>query len=472
MKTLVYRIKVSESDKLILSEVQNKYSIDFRRIYNNLELQKDPTFLNSLNTKSSKLKEYLIKEVITFKEKYDIGKDRLLENIRTIESQKVINFKRLTELRRSYKSNVCFGGRVNLKRRTKGLISSEEWRKLRNYPIVFYGETSRKGNRFFDFSELSSGKLVFKLESTNIKIPIEISNKKHTEELIALQNLCVNKGISLTIKLTSDKIFLTFDETILHNTNFDYKLYQKNKPSNLTKEETKKYWKSKYKEHEDNLKRGKLERYLSIDVNPNEIGFVITDYSLNIIDKGCYRIVGKVNEGKRKFEYSQIIKELFNKIKHFKVSYFVIEDLDNLNKHTFGNKVSNRKNKLEFKKNYLFSLVIRRCNESRTILRKVNPIYSSFIGNLTYKEYDPIASSLEICRRGIFQFNKGFRLIPEYCIDNIITDKIDDYTDLTQFKTFQELFKSIRNKSYRRKDISFSRQKFTQSDKSHVCLCF
>ena len=89
-----------------------------------------------------------------------------------------------------------------------------------------------------------------------------------------------------------------------------------------------------------------------------------------------------------------------------------------------------------------------------------------------YKEYDPIASSIEICRRGICQYIKGFKLITELNKDNIITDKIDNYVDLSQFKGFIDLFKSIRNKSYRRKEISFSSQKFTKGDESHVCLCF
>ncbi len=194
--------------------------------------------------------------------------------------------------------------------------------------------------------------------------------------------------------------------------------------------------------------------------------------STSYIAKGCYVIEGKVSENKRKFEYSQIIKELFNKVKHYKVSYFIIEDLDGINKDNYGNKVSNRKNKLEFKKNYIFSIVERRCNETGTILKKVNPVYSSFVGNLLYKEYDPIASSMELLRRGIGQFKTGFKLVPEYDPNNIITDQIDGYVDLNQFKSFQELFKSIRNKSYRRKVKTFLSQKFTKCDKSHVWICF
>ncbi len=79
---------------------------------------------------------------------------------------------------------------------------------------------------------------------------------------------------------------------------------------------------------------------------------------------------------------------------------------------------------------------------------------------------------MELLRRGIGQFKTGFKLVPEYDPNNIITDQIDGYVDLDQFKTFKELFKSIRNKSYRRKDKTFLSQKFTKSTKSHVCLCF
>ena len=475
MKTLVYNIRVNNNDKILLKQLQHEYSIDFRKLYNNLDLSSDKNYLNNLNTKSIKAKEYLVKEVIAFKERYDISKNKIKDKIDELEKLKKLNDKKynqLVKLKKSYKSKVCFGGRFNLKRRTKNLISSNEWKEHRLYPLNFYGETNSKGNRFFDFKDLSNGNILFKLESTKIKIPISISNKKHKSELIKLQELCLNKSISLNVKLTYNKIYLTFNESILNNTDFNYKLHQKNKPKGLNVDDTKLYWLNKHQEHETRLKEDRLDRYLAIDVNPNEIGFVISDNKLNIIDKGCYKIDRKITENKRKYEYSQIIKDLFNKIKHYKVSYFIIEDLKNLNKDNYGNKISNKKNKLEFKKNYIFSLINRRCNENGIILRKINPSYSSFIGNLMYNEYDPIASSIEICRRGIEYYNKGFKIIPEFCLNSIITDKIDDFVDIKQYINFKELFKVIRNKSYRRKDISFSSQKFTQSDKSHVRLCF
>jgi len=165
-----------------------------------------------------------------------------------------------------------------------------------------------------------------------------------------------------------------------------------------------------------------------------------------------------------------IIKELFNKIKHYKCSYLVMEELEGVVKEDHGNKVSNRKIKNEWKLNYIKGILKRKCNETKTILREVNPVYSSFIGNLTYNYYDPISSALELCRRGINKFKKSFKLIPDFNPSNIMTDiskriKIDHNA-----KNYQELFKSIRKQSYRRKNKIFS--SYLLNKQSNVCLYF
>ena len=469
MRTLVFRLKNSKEDKEIIKSLQKKYSQDFRKMYNNFELSTDENFLNSLHSKSVKSKEYLSLEVKSFYDKQQTFIKKKILEINDLESKKINSksFKKIVSLKRQLKKDVCFGGKINLSKRTNGLISNDEFKDHRLYSMVYYGETARNGNRFFKFNKLSNGEILFKLEKTKIKIPLYISNKKYKEEIKKLEYLTNNKKIALTIKLNYDEIHISYDESIVSGTNFDYKLFQKDKPTNLSKEETRQYWRDKHIEHENQLKQGKLERFLAIDINPNEIGFCITDDKHNIIDKGAYFIKNKMDENLRKYNYSIIIKELFNKVKHYKVSYFVIEDLD-ITKDNYGNKVSNRKIKLEMKKNFIFSLIQRRCNETGTILRKINPCYSSFIGNLIYKELDSIASSLEICRRGVGQYKIGFKLIPEFNKDNIFTDKIDKYVDLNYFTKFTDLFKSIRNKNYRRKDISFSIYKFS---KKNIILC-
>jgi hypothetical protein len=453
----------------MLKSLQHQGSIDFRRCFNNLELLRDPTFLSSLNIKSSKFKEYLVKEVLTFNERLDSSKERILEKIIDLEKKndpKSIN--RLIDLKRSYKSNVVFGGRFNLEKRRKGLISKEEFRDKRLYPLTFYGETSRKGNRFFDLSNLSSGKLIFKLESTNVKMDLNISTLKHKDVLPLIEKLSIDKQIPVTIKLTHEKICISYDESILNNSNFDRKLYSNDSP--VDKIERKEYWRGKFQEHEKFLKEGKLDRYLSIDLNPNQIGFVICDVNLNILDKGSYEIEGKVSSNKRKYEYSMIIKQLFEKIKHYKCSYLITETLEGVVKEDHGNKVSNRKIKNEWKLNYIKGILKRKCNETKTILREVNPVYSSFIGNLTYNYYDPISSAMELCRRGINKFKKSFKLIPDFNPSNIMTDISNKIQIDCNAKNYQEVFKSIRNQSYRRKTKIFS--SYLLNKHSHVCLYF
>ena len=470
MRTLVFKLKDLSIDEIkMLKNLQHQGSIDFRRCFNNLELLRDPTFLSSLNIKSSKFKEYLVKEVLTFKERLDSSKERILDKIKELE--RINNPKmsrKIIDLKRSYKSNVVFGGRFNLEKRRKNLITKEQFRDKRLYPLTFYGETSRKGNRFFDLSNISKGKLTFKLESTNIKMDLKISTFKHKDILPLLEKLSNTKQIPITVKLTHEKIFISYDESILNNSNFDRKLYTNDSPADL--KERKEYWRSKFKEHEEHLKEGKLDRYLSIDLNPNQIGFVITDNKLNILEKGSYEIEGKVPSNKRKYEYSMIIKELFKKVKHYRCSYLITETLEGVVKEDHGNKVSNRKIKGEWKLNYIKGILKRKCNETKTILREVNPVYSSFIGNLTYNYYDPISSALELCRRGINKFKKLFKLIPDFNPSNIMTDISNKIQIDCNAKNYQELFKSIRKQSYRRKTKIFS--SYLLNKHSNVCLYF
>jgi len=66
VRTIVYKIKINDLDQEWILNYQKDYSIDFRKIYMNLDLQKDPTFIKSLRIQNSKLYEYILKEVIAF----------------------------------------------------------------------------------------------------------------------------------------------------------------------------------------------------------------------------------------------------------------------------------------------------------------------------------------------------------------------------------------------------------------------
>ena len=110
-----------------------------------------------------KAKDKLIKQTKKLK-----GKDLHKKNveIKAISRKQKKLFKSITNLKRSFKRKVVFGGRKNLQDRTKGLITHEQFHELRNYPMWFRGDASHHGNRNFDLSRLNEG---FKLLQTPIK---------------------------------------------------------------------------------------------------------------------------------------------------------------------------------------------------------------------------------------------------------------------------------------------------------------
>ena len=76
---------------------------------------------------------------------------------------------------------------------------------------------------------------------------------------------------------------------------------------------------------------------------------------------------------------------------------------------------------------------------------EVNPVYSSFIGNLLYGNEntpDMIASSIEIARRGYKKFNKGW-FYPIFNVDNLNEQWKQTLSGIEDWKSaFQEIKKS------------------------------
>ena len=458
MKTLTFPIITSDENKEIISLLQNDYSISFRRMYNNMELMEDKEFLGSLRIKSKKQIEYTQKEVDSFYKKDVANKKQIEDNIKELEEKDKLTlkqFRRLQRLKKSLNNKVVFGGRKELIKLSKGNGDKEKWKESRLLPLVFYGETSRYGNRFFDLKDIVNGNILFKLESTDVKIPITIKTKKHKDELIRLQELVLLKGISVTVKLTKDKIYITYDESILNNTNLDIKAFYKEITHIKDKEERKVLIRNKHIEHENELKLGKLDRYLAIDLNPDGIGYCILEKDNTIVDKGYLEIKKPKEANKRKYETSILIKELFKMIKHYKCHTIIIEELEFKGSTDHGNKVSNRKINNLWNRELIEQIISRRCNEEGILRIEINPCYTSFIGNIMYDEFDPVAASLEIGRRGIHKYSKG-GFYPELDLTKFINDKrYDKLKECLTWKDLNSLFVTSKW-SYRRKLKQFS----------------
>jgi IS605 OrfB family transposase len=464
----------------------NLNDIEYRSLKSNCEsfikkqnTQKDNT-TKRIEDKTDELNELLNKKLngnITKKENYSIHKLR-----------KLIQY-----LTKSLKHNTVFGGRKNLKHLTHlhnqynnklselnglyneiDIINCEQelillfdninkqkglYTKQRIWDYYLIGEANYYGNRFFDFSKLVNGKLIYKPNRhTKIEFNLKINNNrlKTIKKLITLSN---EKNIALSVYVSNDVINISYDDAKLNGWNIDEKSRRKDVNEIKSKKYNKDYEseliKQVYKKYHDDLRDkmlvGKIkDRALAIDMNPSYIGVSILErdiknedidnniHAIKIIKTFCYDITKFTKKlpkeaskeerlyikNKHKHELKEIIIHLFNILNHYKCSKFIMEDLDfkEPKQKNKKNKESNRQTKNIWNRNLIEDIILKYCTQYGVELIKVNPSYSSIIGNLTYNYFDPINSSIEIGRRGLYRFIKnltGYPLIGKEILDTV-----------------------------------------------------
>ena len=390
--------ELSEKDRETILDLQKKDAHCFRVLFNNSGLTTQE--IQDLRLKfnfSSKFMDYLLIEVAV-KHKQILAEKRNLTSklnklikllAKTRSAYKIKKLKKeIKEKEEQIKHVVVFGGRKNLqmisklknkKNRTKeeDLILEKhlkDYTTLRLGYLMFQGETSSKGSRFFDFNNLSKGEVVFKWDK-NTHIKLKFNPEKHIKDLILLEQLAMNKQVSLAVKLSvlTGEFHLTFDKKVL----------------NQFKKPTKKV----------------QERYAGIDQNPDGIGLVIKDKLSNkIINKlfiSTKPLLNKtLNANKRNNNWIKTMINIFKILEHYRVHYLVVEDL-NFKSKDLGSTEVNRICKNSWNTTLIEYQILKRSNELGIELIYVNPAYSSFVGNLKHNAFDPIASAIEIVERGI-----------------------------------------------------------------------
>ena len=511
MLTKWYKIRVSEDDRGVLLQMQKNYSIAFRKIYNNMELMEDGGFIKEIRTRhniSAKAYEYLTKECKSFydrdestikKRKELMGELRGKMNKEKKPKKKQKINKKIIKLSRSLKGRAVFGGKSLLQKITKGkddLNNKEKFRKNRLLPLCFYGETERRGNRFFNFKGISDGFVLFKYEGSSIKINIDLVLKDDQVLLLKmLEELALNKQMPLTVKLTSERIYITYDEALLHGNKFDEKAVYSSIKEVKDKDERKALIRKAHVEFEDQMLKTKNKNlFFAIDINPEGIGYCILkkksespDGDFDIIQKKFIDFSGldKNLPNKRKYELSITVRHLFNQLSHYNCAYFVSEDLtgSGLGTGDNGSRKANRKINNLWNRIFIDNLFTKYCNIRGIKRIPIEPAYSSFIGNIIYPEFDPVAASIEIGRRGITKYIRGSRILPEFCVANFINDltaripgAIKIYGKINACKSWKELFNvfSTAKMSVRRKLDKFSfLGSYLENKKSKVkILCF
>ena len=304
-------------------------------------------------------------------------------------------------------SKVIFGGRKNFIQRMKNKISKEQFNLKRLNPLCSVGEKksgtkSVHGNRKFKLSSDLSF-ITLKLKEKKIKLNLKSYHQNIKNQLGEIYKHQLIDDIAITYKIDLEYVYITFDETILTSNRFI---------KNFNPIEN---------------------RILSIDLNPNYIGYSIVDWKssseFKVITSGVYSIK-ELNDrdfelkgkgfssnskeriylsNKRQHEILEISKNLINKAIYYRCSIFSMEDLNMKSSDKENGKHFNKLVNNLWCRNVLVNNLTKRCNIFKIKLLKVKPEYSSFIGNFLFRNLnlpDMILSSIEISRRAYEFYNQ------------------------------------------------------------------
>ena len=296
---------------------------------------------------------------------------------------------------------VIFGGKKNYFDRLKNNISKEQFKLKRLSAIYSIGEIvnkSVKGNRKFHI-EQDLENIIFKPNrKLNINLQL-IGLNKRKQILSKLYQKQERKEIKIAYKLDLEYIYIIFEESDIYN--YETKFIK--------------------------------NRVLSLDLNPNYIGWSIVDWKseseFNVVKSGVYSIKklndkdfdlknkGYSNESskrkyisdKRNFETLQIVKNIVNKSIYYKCQIISIEDLNIKSKDLDKGKRLNKLVNNSWCRNTFVNNLTKHCNIHNIKLLKVKSEYSSFIGNFLYRSLnlpDMVLASIEIGRRGYEFYNQ------------------------------------------------------------------
>ena len=274
----------------------------------------------------------------------------------------------------------------DIKRRSKGLITHEEYKQSRDLGFFSEGEIGNKGNRLFTIN-LQNNSIIYKRsrnEHIELKIVETLSDKrKHILELIYLT--MENQLSPVSFRVKNDNLYISYDETAVEQ----YKRFK-------------------------NLKQNRI---LGIDLNPNYIGLSILEFDEDkfiVIHKQEFDI-SELNDSndknKIKYELQQIDNGILKLCEHFKVSKLVVEDLKFKKSNKHWSKKYNKLCKNQFRYSQITSHLKTLCNTYGVEFIEINAAYTSIIGNFIHGNNhtpDPIAASIEIARRGYKKFIKNW----------------------------------------------------------------
>ena len=260
----------------------------------------------------------------------------------------------------------------------------------RNIPLFIRGSSMDRGNRK---AILKSNILTFK-PNRNISFDIELKLSKNQTKLLNAIKQEISEGRNyFNIGIDETYVYISFNAPQLEDT--------------------------KYRE----------DRYLGIDLNPNWIAVSILDKGKSEVFKEIIDISGLndknvISTNKKRYELTQINKHIIKICKYYGVECVCVEDLNIKSKDLGKGKKLNKLINIDWNRNYMVNNLIKWCDVSGIKHTKINPFYSSFMGQLKNEnDYDSVAASKEVCYRGYIE-NKGIEIksyVKDYLSDLVAT---------------------------------------------------
>ena len=357
MKTISFRIKMTDEIQKVISEDSRIYSSIYRFAYNR--------FKDGLSGKEVYAK---VSESFPF----------VNCHIRNSAQRNANGLFRLNKDKKVY-----FG---KFKKFQKGLITKEEYKDSKNLGLFSEGENNQHGNRLFKI-DIQNGKIIYKRackEHYDLIIDERLSPKRKAL-LCKIQSLMEEKKTPITVRLKNNNIYFTYDEKVV--------------------------------EKEKQFKNLKSNRVLGIDLNPNYFGVSIIEFKEDDSFKVLYKEVIDLEELQSKpknkihFELYEINHHILKLCKSYRVGKLAIEDLKFKKNNKFWSKKLNKLCKNQFRYSMVKSHLSTLCSTYGVELIEVNAAYSSIIGNFVHGDEntpDMVSASIEIARRAYKKFEKGW----------------------------------------------------------------
>lgn len=385
------------NDINIIKDYQRQYFICFKIIYKYIRLGYNQRQIKELLQQYKHIDDIKNNSWLIASLFYKVNgvilaqKDSLKRLKEKLSKRKFKNYKQKSKLKKAIKylkGNLCFNKSIHTQL-LKELISKEEFKKLNNIPLCSVGDGLKHGNRLFRI--IDSDTILFQ-PNRKMKIELKLSGHKNHKQILNNLKLWQENSLHpITYSIDENYIYITYDENYFKDLNYDFK----------------------------------ENRVISIDLNPNFIGYSVIDWfdtengKFKLIEKGVISqkflndyeqslSIASTNKqhtyitNKRNYEVFQISKLLVEKAKHYRCHMFAIEDLSIESNDLGRGKQTNRLCNNQWNRVKLVNNLQKRCNLCGIEFKLVIPEYTSFIGNTVYRYLnlpDMILASIEISRR-------------------------------------------------------------------------